>query len=642
MLVPMAKVQIVGPRAEWRAVLAVVHRLGVLEIAPIAVSGPVEMVTIRPAETDGERMARVESAIKRLNALLERLPASSSPLDSSAVEPDAAQGPHSSDVPLEVEEWLAGIEPPVASLASVENALQAEASNLRQYRDLMERLMPLAGSLVPLEGFDTVALIIEPTFGYLLPALRDELATITSQCELVAAESPDGSIAALVVFSRRFAGDVHRLLETQRLSEVRLPSMYWGRPFDEAIEEIAQRERELPGGLAAVRDRMTGILAPHRDQMFVRRTLLLDELDELLAAGQCLESDHTFAFAGWVPVRDLPALEEALKKSFGQRVVVERLLVGREEHADVPVLLDNPPLFRPFEVLLKLLPLPRYGTLDPTVFVSFFFPFFFGFVLGDIGYGLILLAGAFWVQRRWRGVPWVREASRIALLSATAAMAFGVAFGEFFGDLGQEFGLRPLVVDRANALEPLLLFSVGLGAVQVGLGLVLGAVNAFFERRGKEVLARAATLIGLSAVFALVAAIAGLLPPGVFTPTLALLAAVTAVLIYSVGVSGPLELLGVIGNVLSYTRLAAVGLASVALARVANEFAGLTGSVLVGVVIGGLFHALNLVLGLFSPSIQSLRLQYVEFFGRFYQAGGRPYRPFRCRFAGASAGPGLE
>jgi V/A-type H+-transporting ATPase subunit I len=94
-------------------------------------------------------------------------------------------------------------------------------------------------------------------------------------------------------------------------------------------------------------------------------------------------------------------------------------------------------------------------------------------------------------------------------------------------------------------------------------------------------------------------------------------------------VMGPIEFIGLIGNVLSYLRIAAIGLASVYLAKVANEVAGMVGNVFVGAILAILIHALNLVLGMFSPTIHSLRLHYVEFFRKFYEGGGRPYEPFR-------------
>jgi V/A-type H+-transporting ATPase subunit I len=358
---------------------------------------------------------------------------------------------------------------------------------------------------------------------------------------------------------------------------------------------------------------------------------LLDRLDELTAVSQCLESEHTFALAGWLPERRLDEIERVLDANFEGRAVVERLAVSRADWMDVPVLVENVPALRPFELLLRLLPPPRYGTIEPTLFVAFFFPLFFGLILGDIGYGALLLLVALWAERRQGMPPWARDGARVLRPAAVAAILFGLAFGELFGDLGQGMGLRPLVVDRAHAILPLLLLSIGIGAVQVSLGLALGVVNSYLQRQQREALSRLATLLGLVGAFFLVAVVADLLPRQLLHPSLVLLAIVVVVLIFSVGIVGPLEVVGVLASVLSYARLAAVGLASMMLAVVANQLAGMTGSVLLGIILGTLLHALNLALGLFSPFVQSLRLQYVEFFGRFYQPGGRPYRPFSAR-----------
>ena len=94
---------------------------------------------------------------------------------------------------------------------------------------------------------------------------------------------------------------------------------------------------------------------------------------------------------------------------------------------------------------------------------------------------------------------------------------------------------------------------------------------------------------------------------------------------------GPIEFISLIGNILSYLRIAAIGLASVYLAKVANDMAGMVGNLIVGVIVAVLIHALNLVMGAFSPTIHSLRLHYVEFFRKFYESGGRPYQPFRSQ-----------
>jgi V/A-type H+-transporting ATPase subunit I len=113
------------------------------------------------------------------------------------------------------------------------------------------------------------------------------------------------------------------------------------------------------------------------------------------------------------------------------------------------------------------------------------------------------------------------------------------------------------------------------------------------------------------------------------TPSIVLLSIALVVLMYTLGIVGPLEVFGVVGNILSYSRLMAIGLASVILARVANDLADMVGSVVLGVIVAALLHALNIALGAMSPSIQSARLHYVEFFTKFYKTGGRPFRPFR-------------
>jgi V/A-type H+-transporting ATPase subunit I len=201
------------------------------------------------------------------------------------------------------------------------------------------------------------------------------------------------------------------------------------------------------------------------------------------------------------------------------------------------------------------------------------------------------------------------------------------------GTLGEEIGLRPLWFDRGHNVQTLFLLTIGLGAGHIVLGLCLGVWAGLRRHSYHTVIEKVAMLVALAAIFLLVAILADYLPESFFTPAIALLVVGVAMLIYSLGklglLLGPLELLGTVGNILSYLRIAAIGLSSVYLAQVANELAGLAGNLLIGLIIAGLFHALNLVLGTFSPTIQSLRLHYVEFFSKFYEGGGQPFRPFQ-------------
>jgi V/A-type H+-transporting ATPase subunit I len=118
------------------------------------------------------------------------------------------------------------------------------------------------------------------------------------------------------------------------------------------------------------------------------------------------------------------------------------------------------------------------------------------------------------------------------------------------------------------------------------------------------------------------------LPARFFTPAVILLLVAFPVVILAEGVLGMIELMTTLGNVLSYARIMAIGTASVILAVVANQMVGAVGSTVVGLLFALLFHLVNFAIGVFSPAIHALRLHYVEFFGKFYSPGGRPYEPF--------------
>jgi V/A-type H+-transporting ATPase subunit I len=299
-----------------------------------------------------------------------------------------------------------------------------------------------------------------------------------------------------------------------------------------------------------------------------------------------------------------------------------------------PVVLQNPKPARPFESLVELLSLPSYGHIDPTRLMALFLPFFFGMMLGDIGYGILLLGiSLFMVRRIKRGV--MKDIVTVLAIGSVWGILFGFLYGEAFGTLGEHFGLHPIWFERTSSehVAALLVMTLIVGSVHITLGLVLGVWEAIKLKSRGHLLERAGMLIGLLSLFFIVGVLTDYLPQGFMTPAIAGLILGIVFLGASLGwlgiLMGPIEFIGLIGNVLSYLRIAAIGLASVYLAKVANDVAGLFGSVVVGLIVAVLIHALNLVLAAFSPTIHSLRLHYVEFFRKFYEGGGRHYQPFK-------------
>jgi V/A-type H+-transporting ATPase subunit I len=260
-------------------------------------------------------------------------------------------------------------------------------------------------------------------------------------------------------------------------------------------------------------------------------------------------------------------------------------------------------------------------------------------ILGDVGYGALVLLLCFGAMRRFKsGI--IRDILIVLAMGASWSILFGFLYGEAFGTLGEALGMHAMWFDRASPehVMELLLLTLAVGAVHITLGLVLGIWEAAKDKSRSHLLERGGMLVGLIGLFILVGVLTDFLPQGFMNVAIASTIIGIVLLSLSIGclgiVMGPIEFIGLIGNVLSYLRIAAIGLASVYLAKVANEVAGMLGNVVVGAIIAVLIHALNLVLGMFSPTIHSLRLHYVEFFRKFYEGGGRPYEPFKSRLIG--------
>lgn len=619
MLSKMSRVQVLGSRRVLEPVVRRLHDLGMVQIEDATARLDSSETFLRKGAPDTPEKARLETLLARVGGVLASLP----PVTAVAPPVQLARPPASLD------EVLGQLESACAEVAARRAALEAEAAGLQQYRMVVTHLSALLEGPVRLDGFETTVLVVHERHRVALDLIAAELEAITrGRSEVITADVGGDSAVALLIYDRRSAVAVRSLLHGEGLSEVGVPAEYVGLPFSEAFEEARARERDIAEELVRVADRLAGLAEAHRATLLGARAELSDRLDELTAQGSLAESAHVFVMEGWIPRRQLGRLRAALAEVSVATEVVE--VEARDgELGSAPVLLENWPIVRPFELLMSILAPPRYGTIDPTPLVAVFFPLFFGLILGDVAYGLILLVASLAILRRPNLPLWVDQLCHIFVICSVPTIAFGFAYGELFGDLGEQIGIRPLIVDRMQALIPMLAFSVAIGVFQVALGLILGMVNGYLERKRREILDKAAMLVALVALFLVVGAAADLLPRGLLTPSVAALVVTLAVLIASVGIVGPLEVIGAVGNILSYSRLMAIGLSSVVLAEVANDLGGLTGSLLLGAIVAGLFHALNVALGVFSPSIQSMRLHYVEFFGKFYETGGERFHPFR-------------
>lgn len=621
MILPMCKLQVLGPRRLLPAALSFLQEQGVLDLRTPAwldegrPRGALRLVPLREGEHASEAALAsvVDASLRLLGAL-----------------PRAGRG---EAVPLPDVESDAFV-PAVLALDAERVALEQRGAALREERQLMERYGRLLVALAPLRPFlpgpgepHPVGLVMRRD-PHAVALLDEEIRRMAGgNCSVQSRPAEGDQLAVLVTVPESASHEVSALLFERGVEEIRLPPRYAGQPLVQALQVLVQREREIPARLAEVDEALAALAA--RCQRPLREAVAeaKSRLERIGALARCGETRHAFVVTGWVPAEAASGLDAALAARFSGRVVTLAHPAGPGDGDDVPVVLHNPPLVRPFERLLALVPPPRYGTVDPTPWLAVFFPLFFGLVLGDAAFGLAGVVLSLVARRRGWGGAAGRDWAAIGIACSAAALLFGVLFGEALGDVGTRLGMRPLLLHRREALVDFLALAIGIGLLHVAAGTAIGTAHSFRRGRVREGLERAGRLVLLAGAAACGLAVLGVLPRSWMVPALGVAGGGAALSL----AGGPMALLDVVlslGHVLSYARLMALGVASVMLAGVANHLAVAVHPAALGLALAVLLHAVNFTLGLASPIIASLRLHYVEFFEKFYEGGGTPYRPF--------------
>lgn len=620
MILPMSKVRIMGPRGLLPRVMPILQDFGQLHL-----TRPKEPAGVTPALRDPEEERR-ERRLERIREVVSRALRA---LGEQSV-PGRARAPAGDRTTLAGWARLARkVRTDAEAMRDRKAALEEERTFLARYRELFGSFQSFAEAVSQWPGATAYHVVLPKGGHRALEQLKDGLGEMLGEeFAIWSRELPSGETAALILIPRASDEGLEELFRAARVQDIELPGTLEGLSPAESIPRIVRRVEAIPGELRRVEESLTRLRRRYGDTLREAEAGLTDRLSCLETAEQAGVTPHAFILEGWVPTGEMARLEKELAERLGDTTVVEKISSEEWVGEDVPVVIRNPRLFRPFETLIRFLPLPRYGTMDPTPFLAIFFPMFFGLVLGDVGYGLILAAVALFLRRRSLDGSTRRALAEIAGACSAFAVIFGFLYGELFGDAGTRLlGMKPLLLHRQEALLPFLGLALAIGVVHMLLGLVLNLISKAREGAraaiGPGVLLAMVVLI----VLAILAAV-DVLPRSFFTPAVLVVLGLFPVLVIVEGILGATELVSTLGHILSYARVMAVGTASVMMAVVANRMVGAVGSVLVGSLFALLFHLVNFVLGVFSPTVHALRLHFVEFFGTFYSPGGIRYQPF--------------
>ena len=658
MLVPMAKVEIFGPKSCFFDVVSLLHDVGTLHLDDLAKrigTGEVKLERMQAGSERLEEIDRDEDLLIRVRAILKALAHPDVSVDKDA-------RPHlyarlwamtADELSTEVSTIVDEVEERTQTLAAEKSALESEIVMLARYEPVLAKIQPLAAQIVTTGNYESVALLVERRYKGGLEALKTELDKITHrQCEIVSTDVDEETTAVIVVFSKTYAPQVHDFMSAENVNQIRLPSDLQDVPFDKAYETIVARRADLPGQLEEIRAELLEMSDKWYLKLTTIRDVLSDKLAEVDAIPKFGQTDYTFVITGWIPVDDLKDLNDRLHERFGDKIIVDQKEIAEEDFEETPVAMKNAGMVTPFQSLLFISGTPKYGTIDPTWMIFIFYPLFFGMIVGDVGYGAIMLAIVVWARLRYKDNANVQMATSILGPAATMAIAFGFAYGEYFGNafmlIGRSitgnpaFEMPALFARTKTELVPVLIvIVVVVGLVQVIFGLVLGMVNGIRTKHFKHVYEKGGMLAFLVGIFGLVAFFAlAAMPFMAFFQQFPLagygVQAVLAGLIFfglafamkGGGIVGLVESVSSFANVFSYIRIMAVGLAGAMFADAINELFIKMGNPILGLIIALPLHILNFAIVVFSPSIHALRLNFLEFFNKFYESGGEEYKPF--------------
>lgn len=534
-------------------------------------------------------------------------------------------------------------------MVKAKNEIAALESDISIYRPW--RLLEI--DLANFAGTDFTCILAGSVKATILDSFIEKLHKLSKfvSSEIVGQASTD--VCFVVIFAREMEQDVRSILSENKFSEIQLPCFEG--TMKEYLASLSQRIKELQGKIAGYEKELAA-LAKHIDDLKIIYDYTGWQKEKLEAARKMGETESSFVLNAWIPAKNIETLKSDLGEVTSEFEVTE-IKPGKDEVP--PVIIKNHSFLAPFESVSRIYGLPKYDELDPTPHLSLFFIIFFALCLTDAGYGLFMVFVTALALKYLNLDDGMRKLVKLLMYGGIVTVFVGALFGGWFSlapDQVPDFltkttesGEKLLIFQKINALtDPItvLILSLSLGFVQILTGVVMKFVHTFRNVDKKAALLDNGTwvfmLFGIG--FYILAAV-GVLPQQ-FLPVAkwwVIIAAFILVLtqgrdkknIFLKFISGVLSLYGLVGymsDILSYSRLLALGLATSIIGLAVNTIVGLAGGIpyvgwlfMIVIFVGG--HIFNLVINALGSFIHSGRLQFVEFFTKFMEGGGDEFRP---------------
>lgn len=535
-----------------------------------------------------------------------------------------------------------------------------EEHRLREAIRLLHTLAPLPFSLGELDATTRANVLIGQIRKEAKPALLEALTAFEDRIHLEDIAEAGPMCYLLILYLPVESSDpcdaILSVLEQQSFDRLDL-SAYTRR----CPEEIGRLTGELTGVQAQITQLQQQIrdFLPYKAQFRMIEDQVLNEIARCKNFENFAETANVYFVEGWLKQRDQQRLTEDLREFEALTEIIYTPAESTDE--TVPVLFDNPRWLQPFELVTQMFGMPKYHEPDPTPLLAPFFLIYFGLCLTDAGYGIMLSILMAWLLRRYIMGDGAQRLARLLLYGGLATIVCGALTGGWWGDLFN--ALPPAVVaakDRLILVDPVkqpLIFlagALGLGYIQICYGIFLKFLNRW--RNGDKLAALQEDgnwFVLINSVFFFAVLSAAGVGASAFGQGLLQIVKIIAVLSAALrvwmtrrdvanipkrlvlGILGLYDLTGIFSDVLSYSRLLALGLSSGVIAVLINMVAKMLAESIpiLGIALGLIIflggHVFNLVISVLGGFIHTARLQFLEFFSKFYESGGRRYIPFR-------------
>ena len=630
-IVKMKKATMIALQSEKNEILNDLQRFGYLQVVNLEERMEQGFEELQP-DSDNEAVGRLEAKLSQVKYSIDflgKFNTAKKPLFAQKVQVDETKRKEY----LDNEEKLNEI---YESCRSIDSRFTEIKSSETKLNNAIAQLTPWLALKEKLEEIGTTH-NTNSILGFIASKYEDELSTavkdedLTAYLEKVGVEKENSYF--MVIYHQTCEERISQLLKQVGWTKVTF-SEYSGTP-EENINRIKAEISNLEN-IKKELAKKAEAMVPESGFLEILYDLLSIEKDRRSVVKDFIKTDKTFMLQGWIPEKFADDMTKLLDG------ITDKYTISFEdpsEEDEIPVLLNNPKPVKPYEMITDLYSIPNAKGIDPNIFMAPFFVIFFGIMVTDAVYGIFMSAVTGYVLYKYKPQGGMKSMMWIMFFGGISTFFWGGIFGGWLGDL---IKVKPWWFNPLDEPLKMLIFCLILGVIHLYTGYILQAyqnikAGNFMDAIYDQVL----WLMLLTGLMFLA------LPPlAEIGKYMAILGAAGTVIfaarseknIFKRFTSGVLALYGVsgfLGDVLSYSRLFALCLATGVIAQVFNAMGVMMGGSIIGKIIMVAFlafaHVFNTALGVLGAYVHTSRLQYVEFFGKFYEGEGKPFNPLRIK-----------